>query len=133
MEIRSTMYIDRQVTSHFRLNYNFSPVVQPIPLDFLSLAQFNVMDPPVQRGSRLLPFGTTKETESQNRYFNPPTVGASSNAANSSRAVYPCTIHHRHLGGFYTLFAESPQARLEWKAKLEEAMRLRRVIQEPNR
>lgn len=79
------------------------------------------MDPPVQRGSRLLPFGSTKETDSQNREFDPFTVGASPNAANDSRMVYPCTIHHSQLGGLYTLFAESPQARLEWKAKLEEA------------
>jgi len=68
---------------------------QPIPLGSLTLASFT--DPPVQCGSRLLPFGRTK-------------------------TVYPCTISDSRLGGLHTLFAESPEARLEWKAKFEEAI-----------
>jgi RHO1 GDP-GTP exchange protein 1/2 len=52
--------------------------------------------------------------------------------------VYPCTIHHDsrlngQFGGLCTLFAESAQARSEWKVKLEEAIGLRKVVQESNR
>jgi hypothetical protein len=48
--------------------------------------------------------------------------------------VYPCTIHHNgRLGGLYTLFAETAQARLEWRAKLEEAIRLWKVVHESNK
>jgi hypothetical protein len=37
------------------------------------------------------------------------------------------------LGGLWTLFAESAQARSEWKQKLEEASGLRKVVQESNK
>ena len=48
--------------------------------------------------------------------------------------VYPCKIHHNgRSGGLSTLYAETAQARLEWKAKLEEAIGLRKVIQESNK
>lgn len=48
--------------------------------------------------------------------------------------MYPCTIHHNgRLGGLYTVFAESLQARNEWKQKLEEAIGLRKVVQESNK
>jgi len=48
--------------------------------------------------------------------------------------VYPCTFHHNaRLGALYTLYAETAQARLEWKAKLEEAIGLRKVVQESNK
>ena len=101
-------------------------------MEFLSLAHFT--DPPVQRGSRLLPFGSTKETDTQNKNLNPPTAGASPNTANDSRAVYPCTfIHPTRLGDLHNLFAESSQARLEWKAKLEEAIESRKAVQESNK
>jgi RHO1 GDP-GTP exchange protein 1/2 len=48
--------------------------------------------------------------------------------------VYPCNFHHngRH-GGLYTLYAESAQSRLEWKQKLEEAMGLRKAVQDNNK
>ena len=43
-------------------------------------------------------------------------------------------IHHNgRLGGLYTLYAKSSQAWLEWKAKLEEAICLRRVARESNK
>lgn len=51
-----------------------------------------------------------------------------------SRLVYPCTIFYNgRLGGPWTLFADSAQARAEWKEKLEEAIGLRKVVQESNR
>ncbi|KAG8221089.1 hypothetical protein J3R82DRAFT_2607 [Butyriboletus roseoflavus] len=55
-------------------------------------------------------------------------------SAVDSRLVYPCTIHYSgRLGGLYTLFTETPQARAEWKQKLEEAIGLRKVVQESNK
>jgi len=60
--------------------------------------------------------------------------GASPESANDSRAVYPCTIHHNgRMGGLNTVYAETSVARLEWKAKLEEAIGLRKVVQESNK
>lgn len=48
--------------------------------------------------------------------------------------MFPCTIHHNgRLGGNYILYAESAQVREEWKQKLEEAMGLRKVVQESNK
>jgi hypothetical protein len=48
--------------------------------------------------------------------------------------VYPCTIHHNaRVGGSHILYAESAQARADWKQKLEEAVGLRRVVQESNK
>ena len=48
--------------------------------------------------------------------------------------MYPCTIHHNgRLGGLYTVFAESAQTRAEWKQKLEEAIGLRKVVQDSNK
>jgi len=37
------------------------------------------------------------------------------------------------MGGAYLLYAESQQARLEWKTKLDEALVLRRVVQDSNK
>lgn len=64
------------------------------------------------------------------------TPGASTTpeTATDSRLVYPCTIHHNgRLGGLYTIFAESAQIRNEWKQKLDEAIGLRKVVQESNK
>ena len=91
-------------------------------------------DPPTQRGGRLLPFGGKRDTEGPNPGVTSPGASTSPDAVNDARAVYPCTIHHNgRLGGLYTLYAESSQARLEWKAKLEEAIGLRKVVQESNK
>ena len=85
-------------------------------------------DPP--RGGSLLPFGGKRGPESPNTAVSPSSAGASPIV----REVYPCVIHHNgRLGGLYTLYAKSSQARLEWKAKLEEAICLRRVAQESNK
>lgn len=61
-------------------------------------------------------------------------TATSPESATDSRLVFPCTIHHNgRLGGLYTVFAESTQARNEWKAKLEEAIGLRKVVQDSNK
>ena len=82
-----------------------------------------------------MPFGgTKKDAEGPNPNVNPPGAATSPDTVNDARAVYPCTIHHNgRLGGLYTLYAETAQARLEWKAKLEEAIGLRKVVQESNK
>lgn len=82
--------------------------MKPIALELLTLGSFT--DPPIQRGCRL------------------------SSSENETRTVYPCAIHRDgRLGGLHTLFVESAQARLEWKARLEEAIRQRKVVQESNK
>ena len=83
-----------------------------------------------------MPFGGNKKdaAEGPSRNVNPPGAAASPDAVNDARAVYPCTIHHNgRLGGLYTLYTETSQERLEWKAKLEEAIGLRKVVQESNK
>ena len=58
---------------------------------------------------------------------------ASSNARDY-RNVYPCSIYHNgRLGGSYTLYAESTGIRSEWKKKLEEAIGLRKAVQDLNK
>lgn len=101
---------------------------RPIPLDLLTLANFT--DPPTQRGTGLLRgFGGNKGGDAQAN-----TPGVTPDAATDSRVVYPCTVLHTgRLGGLYTVYAESSQARSEWKEKLEEAIGLRKVVQESNK
>ncbi|KAG7094229.1 hypothetical protein E1B28_007835 [Marasmius oreades] len=103
---------------------------RPIPLDLLSLGSFT--DSPIPRRSGLISGlrGTERHAESPN------VVPASSpDGTGDSRSVYPCTLHHagRLVGGPYVLYAESAQARTEWKSKLEEALGLRQVVQEANK
>jgi hypothetical protein len=63
-----------------------------------------------------------------------PQSASAPDSAGDSRAVYPCTLHHSgRLGGLYTLYAETQQARAEWKQKLQEAIGLRNVVQESNK
>ena len=81
-----------------------------------------------------MPFGGKRDTEGPNPGVTSPGAGTNPDAINDARAVFPCTIHHNgRLGGLYTLYAESAQARLEWKAKLEEAIESRKVEQESNK
>ena len=62
------------------------------------------------------------------------TPGATPDVANDSRNVYPCTfLHTGRLGGLYTVYADSAQGRQEWKDKLQEAIGLRKVVQESNK
>ena len=104
------------------------PCYKPIPLDLLTLANFT--DPPTQRGTGLLRgFGgsNNKNDAQANTPLTPET-------ATDSRVVHPCTILHTgRLGGLYTVYAESAQARSEWKDKLQEAIGLRKVVQESNK
>ncbi|KAJ7065216.1 CNH domain-containing protein [Mycena amicta] len=98
-------------------------VRRPIPLDLLTLVNFT--DPPTQRGTGLL------RNLRGDRGGGDGTVPESSADA---RSVYPCTIHHNaRVGGSHILYAETAQARAEWKEKLEEALGLRRVVQESNK
>lgn len=51
-----------------------------------------------------------------------------------SRSVYPCTIHHNgRLGGLWTVYAETLQARNDWKRHLDEAIVLRKVVTDANK
>ncbi|KAI0079115.1 hypothetical protein K474DRAFT_1659617 [Panus rudis PR-1116 ss-1] len=104
---------------------------RPIPLDLLTLANFT--DPPTQRSSSIL---RTRLRGGEKHDPSTPNGGYTNSpeSATDSRVVYPCTIHHNgRLGGLYTVFAESQKARDEWKAKLEEAIGLRKVVQESNK
>ncbi|KAJ7493246.1 signal transducer [Mycena galericulata] len=103
---------------------------RPIPLDLLTLVNFT--DPPTQRGAGLL---RNLRGERGERHDPASMVGsATPESAGDSRVVYPWTIHHNgRLGGPHILFSESPQARTEWKQKLEEALGIRKVVQESNR
>ncbi|KAJ7065285.1 CNH domain-containing protein [Mycena amicta] len=98
---------------------------RPIPLDLLTLVNFT--DPPTQRGAGLL-----RNLRGGDRHDSPATTTTES--PGDARVVYPWTIHHNgRLGGAHILFSDSPQARTEWKQKLEEALGIRKVVQESNR
>ncbi|KAJ7132313.1 Dbl-like domain-containing protein [Mycena epipterygia] len=100
---------------------------RPIPLDLLTLVNFT--DPPTQRGAGLL-----RNLRGDRHDPNGTVASATPESAGDSRVVYPFTIHHNgRLGGAYILFTESAQGRTEWKQKLEEAMGIRKVVQESNR
>ncbi|EMD39100.1 hypothetical protein CERSUDRAFT_47353 [Gelatoporia subvermispora B] len=101
---------------------------RPIPLDLLTLANFT--DPATQRSNNIFRVG-----RSDKHGADPSSAtNTSPEQASDPRLVYPCTIHHTgRLGGLYTVFAESAQARSEWKQKLEEAIGLRKVVQESNK
>ncbi len=92
----------------------------------------NFTDPPTQRGNSILRLGRSERHAGD---MGTPTGAATSpESATDSRLVFPCTIHHNgRLGGLYTVFAESPQARSEWKQKLDEAIGLRKVVQDSNK
>ena len=65
------------------------------------------------------------------RHANTPntgTPGASPEAVTDLRFVYPLTLRYNgRMGGPYILYAESAQARNEWKQKLDEALGSRKV------
>ncbi|KAJ3809165.1 CNH domain-containing protein [Lentinula aff. lateritia] len=111
---------------------------RPIPLDLLTLVNFT--DPPTQRGAGLLRNLRGGERHNTTDTSPSPLTASSSTGASGdtsrtdSRSVYPCTIHHNgRMGGNYILYAESASARSEWKEKLEEAVGLRKVVQESNK
>ncbi|CAK5273815.1 unnamed protein product [Mycena citricolor] len=102
---------------------------RPIPLDLLTLVNFT--DPPMNRGAGLL--RNLRSGVERHDSGNTPITG-NPDSAGDSRVVYPWTIHHNgRLGGAHILFAESQQARAEWKQKLDEALGIRQVVQESNR
>lgn len=104
--------------------------LKPIPLDLLTLANFT--DPATQRGNSILRLGRSERHAGD--AVTPGGMQQSPDSATDSRLVYPCTIHHNgRLGGLYTVFAESSQVRNEWKQKLEEAIGLRKVVQDSNK
>jgi len=97
-------------------------------LDLLTLVNFT--DPPTQRSTGLL-----RNLRGGERHDGASAApGVSPESANDSRSVFPLTLHHNgRMGGPYILYAESNQIRAEWKQKLEEAVGLRKVVQESNK
>ncbi|KAI0292306.1 Dbl-like domain-containing protein [Russula brevipes] len=96
---------------------------RPIPLDLLTLANFT--DPPTQRGTG---YYVALGVEIRLMHNQTPRYPE---AVPDARVVHPCTILHAgRLGGLYTVYADSSQARAEWKDKLQEAIGLRKVVQE---
>ncbi|KAJ7780243.1 Dbl-like domain-containing protein [Mycena maculata] len=106
----------------------YSVVRRPIPLDLLTLVNFT--DPPTQRSAGLL---RNLRGERYGGGGGGDNAGVAEGPADS-RSLFPCTLHHNaRAGGSHILYAESAQARVEWKQKLEEALGLRRVVQESNK
>lgn len=106
--------------------------LQPIPLDLLTLVNFT--DAPTQRGTGLLRNIRGGERRTDGSSVMTPGSTVSPETATDSRSVYPCTLHHNgRLGGPYILYAESAASRSEWKQKLEEALGIRKVVQESNK
>jgi RHO1 GDP-GTP exchange protein 1/2 len=96
---------------------------RPIPLDLLTLVSFS--DQPTQKGTGIL--GALSRGNRETNVVTSPD-------GNESRMVYPFTIYYNgRQGGPIILYAESAQLRSEWKQKLDEAMGLRRAVQESNK
>ncbi|KAG6901527.1 hypothetical protein C0995_010826, partial [Termitomyces sp. Mi166 len=106
---------------------------QPVPLDLLTLVNFT--EAPTQRSTGILRGLRGGGGGGGGGHADGPNgPGVSPDAPSDSRNVYPLTLHHNgRTGGTYILYAESAQARLEWKQKLEEALVLRKVVQESNK
>ena len=92
----------------------------------------NFTDPPTQRGAGIL--RNLRGGERHGEAGSASTPGLSPETASDSRFVYPLTLHHNgRMGGPHILYAESYQIRSEWKKKLEEALGLRKIVQESNK
>jgi len=92
----------------------------------------NFTDPPTQRSAGILR-GLRGGRDGDSTNLTPNAPMAPENSVDA-RAVFPCTIHHNgRLGGLYTVYAESASLRTEWKQKLDEAIGLRKVVQESNK
>lgn len=101
-----------------------SLVYQPIPLELLTLVHFT--DPPTPRTA------TFRQRDERRTGSSGSSVSASEDG--ESRSLYPFTIQHNaRLGRPHVLNADSAHSRAEWKQKLEEAMGLRKVVQESNK
>lgn len=95
----------------------------------------NFTDPPQQRSKGILG-GLRDRGGGSGVASGTPDVPAANGpaAVDDSRLVYPCTIHHNgRLGGLWTVYAETTQARAEWKQKLDEATVLRKVVTDANK
>ncbi|KAG8763381.1 hypothetical protein FRC11_004256 [Ceratobasidium sp. 423] len=97
---------------------------RPIPIDLMNLIGFN--DPAQQRPTRLFSIGTKHDA-------SPATAGGSGDAQDS-RSIFPFGIHYSgRAGGISQFFIDSQTAREEWKQKLEEAIEMRKVVQDSNK
>ena len=92
----------------------------------MSIADFT--EPVVQRNNSIL--RTLRSNDRQ-----PDTISVVSRSeATDTRGMHPCNlVYHGRNGGPYILYAESTASREEWKFKLEEALGLRKVVQESNK
>lgn len=101
---------------------------RPIPLDLLTLVNFT--EPSTPRGTGLL---RTLRANTGSSRDGSDVLNVTSSTSDSAN-VYPITLHHTgRVGGAVILFAESAQSRTEWKTKLEEALGIRKVVQESNK
>ncbi|KAF8075178.1 CNH domain-containing protein [Lyophyllum atratum] len=101
---------------------------RPIPLDLITLTKFT--DHPTLRGS--VPSIRHHRSATSTASASSNSGGQSENG--DSQNLYPFTFHHNgRFGGPMTMYAELSATRLEWKQKLEEAMGLRKVVQESNK
>ena len=92
----------------------------------MSFADFT--EPVVQRNNSLLRTLRNNDRQSDTASL------VSRSEATDPRGVYPCNmIYHGRNGGPFVLYAESTTSREEWKRKLEEALGLRKVVQESNK
>lgn len=98
-------------------------------MDLLTIVNFT--DPPQQRNKGIL--GGLRSSGSAHP-DGTPNGGPAGPDATDARSIYPCTIHHNgRLGGLWTVYAETAQARAEWKQKLDEAILLRKVVTDANK
>lgn len=89
------------------------------------MALIGFTDQAQQRPTRLFSIGTKHD---------PPPNGAAKDDAQDSRSIYPFGIHYTgRAGGIYQFFTDSATSRAEWKQKLEEAMEMRKVVQDSNK
>ena len=87
----------------------------------------NFTDLPTQRGAGLL-----RNLRGGDRHTDPSST--TSPDSSDSRSVFPFTIHYNgRMGGAYIMYSDTQQVRSEWKQKLDEALGLRRVVQDANK
>ncbi|KAF9525947.1 Dbl domain-containing protein [Crepidotus variabilis] len=112
----------------------YKVVRRPVPLDLLTPVNFS--DSGIQRNTSILrSLRTQNQNGSEQRErSDSASISSRNQETNDSRTVYPCTIHHNgRLGGPYILYAETAAIRADWKRKLDEAIGLRKVVQESNK
>ncbi|OBZ74537.1 Rho1 guanine nucleotide exchange factor 1 [Grifola frondosa] len=98
---------------------------RPICIELLDLTNFD--RPPVQRGNSIRNL-VRSGRDTPGGSPHPP------EHAFDSRAAYPMTIlHGGRSSGSLTLFADSVEDREEWKRKLDEAISIRKIVQDRNR